>query len=297
MLIQTSLRPLATPTARSTGPLPYSDKASVGALTVNNVQGNMIIRDPEQLRYIEAQLQTLLRNLPPVVGHGSSNSLILTDALGETLTLPWSLVPTYDASEFVVLADTLRLTPILMVPMMVRSTYRATPTLQPERLLMSMILLRRWWSLTLDMTPVCPKCGKTLLETYEDQGWQVWHVGSPLTAMKFLLTHVTSRRCNTRFIPPCRDMIIEHFEKTDNWEDEGSEIAHFRHVRVAEVMMMVGSLSTVERSQGHNFIQNIPHTALALQYQGSSLLRLPKLRLPDGTLAQLLSLPPPPSRR
>lgn len=48
---------------------------------------------------IRTEIRAPLRDLPPGVGYGSANALILTDALGEILTLPWNLVATYDVSK------------------------------------------------------------------------------------------------------------------------------------------------------------------------------------------------------
>ena len=42
------------------------------------------------------QLQRPQLKLPPSVGYSNANALIITDALGETLTIPWSLVSSYE---------------------------------------------------------------------------------------------------------------------------------------------------------------------------------------------------------
>lgn len=43
-----------------------------------------------------SQLTHLQRNIPPVIGHTRANALRITDALGESLTIPWSMVPSYE---------------------------------------------------------------------------------------------------------------------------------------------------------------------------------------------------------
>ena len=44
-----------------------------------------------------------------------------------------------------------------------------------EALIMSMVVKREWVE---DLAKTCPKCGKTELGTYLDQGWRVWCVAS-----------------------------------------------------------------------------------------------------------------------
>lgn len=43
----------------------------------------------------------------------------------------------------------------------------------PEELVMSMLIEQVFKA---EFQKLCPKCGKTRLGTYEDQGWRVWYV-------------------------------------------------------------------------------------------------------------------------
>ncbi|KAF5338136.1 hypothetical protein D9611_014557 [Ephemerocybe angulata] len=73
-----------------------SSHNSFGSLAITAVQGNMIVDngDYDRLRHIIAG--EIRRSIPTAVRHSNANALVITDALGETLTLPWSLVPTYE---------------------------------------------------------------------------------------------------------------------------------------------------------------------------------------------------------
>ncbi|KAF6746336.1 hypothetical protein DFP72DRAFT_637025 [Ephemerocybe angulata] len=73
-----------------------SHNNSFGSLAITTVQGNMIIHqsDCDELR--RAIADEIRSSIPAMVRHSNENALVLTDALGETLTVPWSFVPTYE---------------------------------------------------------------------------------------------------------------------------------------------------------------------------------------------------------
>ncbi|RXW14621.1 hypothetical protein EST38_g11230, partial [Candolleomyces aberdarensis] len=70
--------------------LPNSSHFSVGSLTVNINNNNSA-----ESRGVERTVQVIQRKLPQAVGFSNANALIITDALGETFTLPWWIVATY----------------------------------------------------------------------------------------------------------------------------------------------------------------------------------------------------------
>ena len=65
-----------------------------------------------------------------------------------------------------------------------------------EELTMIMLIDRIWSD---GASELCPKCGKTSLGTYANQGWLIWFVHLLSLTLYYLLISTTSRRCNTRF--------------------------------------------------------------------------------------------------
>ncbi|KAJ3509163.1 hypothetical protein NMY22_g16387 [Coprinellus aureogranulatus] len=205
-----------------------SNNAHVSALTVNQVQGNMFFSDPaeSQVQRIEAKFQRILRSLPPVTGYSSANALVLTDALGETLTVPWSLVSTYDDLHGILVKH---FESKIGESWVVEGDYRIARADGPdggtvitrngwgevvhrdERLIMSMLLKKR---LDEELKKLCPKCGRTKLGTYEDGGWQV------------------CRRCNGRFLLPR----ASEDDKRLAWRADDKDIAYFRHVQAVKAL-------------------------------------------------------------
>ncbi|RXW14121.1 hypothetical protein EST38_g11730 [Candolleomyces aberdarensis] len=77
-----------------------SNNITIGQMTVNNVAGNQIVYNNNWAEHQEAAellrtLQRFQRRLPQAVGFSNANAVMITDALGETFTLPWSIVATY----------------------------------------------------------------------------------------------------------------------------------------------------------------------------------------------------------
>ncbi|KAJ2923139.1 hypothetical protein H1R20_g13955, partial [Candolleomyces eurysporus] len=80
--------------------LSHSNNAAIGSVTVTNVAGNQIVYN-NSAEYREAAellrtLRLMQRNQPQTVGFSNANAVIITDALGETFTLPWSIVTMYE---------------------------------------------------------------------------------------------------------------------------------------------------------------------------------------------------------
>jgi hypothetical protein len=57
---------------------------------------NVNFDDYAKARELISQLQRLGQSIPPAVGHSHANALIIVDALGETLTIPWAIVSAYE---------------------------------------------------------------------------------------------------------------------------------------------------------------------------------------------------------
>jgi hypothetical protein len=47
---------------------------------------------------IRAEIRAAMRALPNNMTFTDANALVITDALGETLHVPWSFVPSYDVT-------------------------------------------------------------------------------------------------------------------------------------------------------------------------------------------------------
>ncbi|KAF6753680.1 hypothetical protein DFP72DRAFT_1046471 [Ephemerocybe angulata] len=202
-----------------------SSNFSVNGSTFNAIQGDMIVHNNDNEEFLRRAVAELRRSLPPVVAYSSPNALIITDALGETLTVPWTLVPTLDA-----------LTGLLVDHFRGKIGERRVAArkycigwaegsgggreVEPDdweeiresnaRLIMSMLIEQE---LVKELRELCPKCGKTKLGTYFDDGWQV------------------CRRCNTRFMLPGEP--VRGRGDIDN--GDLVEEAAFRHVRKREV--------------------------------------------------------------
>ncbi|KAJ2921735.1 hypothetical protein H1R20_g15362, partial [Candolleomyces eurysporus] len=78
-----------------------SSNFSIGhGATFNNVAGNLVVYNNNSAESREAELlrmlQLLQRRLPRAMGFTNANGVFITDALGETFTLPWSIVATYE---------------------------------------------------------------------------------------------------------------------------------------------------------------------------------------------------------
>ncbi|KAF6752314.1 hypothetical protein DFP72DRAFT_459693 [Ephemerocybe angulata] len=73
-----------------------SSNNSFGSLAITTVQGNMIIHQSDYDELRRAIAAEMRRSIPAIVRHSNENALVLTDALGETLTIPWSFAPTYE---------------------------------------------------------------------------------------------------------------------------------------------------------------------------------------------------------
>ncbi|KAF6742940.1 hypothetical protein DFP72DRAFT_153840 [Ephemerocybe angulata] len=200
-----------------------SSNNSFGSLSITTVQGNMFMQNDDYLNEIRRAIAVeMRRNIPAMVRHSNENALVLTDALGETLTLPWSVVPTYEELRRL-LVNHFR--GRLGAQRVAEGRYcigRAEASddglvvnaeqwgrIREERgpLVMSMVIEQKYDK---ELKRMCPKCGRTELGTYVDQGWHV------------------CRRCNTRFILPGR---ITHKRARVAQVDDPVEVSQFRHLQ------------------------------------------------------------------
>ncbi|KAJ2924031.1 hypothetical protein H1R20_g13061, partial [Candolleomyces eurysporus] len=81
--------------------LSNSNNAAIDSITVNNVAGNQVNYYNNSAEYREAAellrtVQRIEKKLPQGVGFSNANAVTITDALGETFTLPWSIVTMYE---------------------------------------------------------------------------------------------------------------------------------------------------------------------------------------------------------
>ncbi|KAF6750940.1 hypothetical protein DFP72DRAFT_851192 [Ephemerocybe angulata] len=178
--------------ARQLHILSNSSNFSTGAWTVYDIGGDMIFQnsDTEELRRIVNEFQ---QALPAAVRHSDSNALIITDALGETLTVPWSFVPTYD---MLIISVKQELQHLLVNHfrgkigerrvtegrycvgrvagsddgIVVQASDWRRIRDEHQQLVMSMLIEQ---AVVEELRKMCPKCGRTELGTYVDQGWQV----------------------------------------------------------------------------------------------------------------------------
>ncbi|KAF6752320.1 hypothetical protein DFP72DRAFT_1047354 [Ephemerocybe angulata] len=200
-----------------------SSHNSFGSLAITTVQGNMIIHqsDYDELRRAVAEIR---RSIPAIVRHSNENALVLTDALGETLTVPWSFVPTYEELNRLLVnhfrgklgekrvAEGRYCIGRAEGPdngLVVKDKDWKSIRDQHEQLVMSMLIEQKWeWDS--GEIRMCPKCGRTELGTYVDQGWRV------------------CRRCRTRYILPTDLKLVDEVPaKVEDLE----EVLQFRHVR------------------------------------------------------------------
>ncbi|KAF6758059.1 hypothetical protein DFP72DRAFT_211995 [Ephemerocybe angulata] len=231
---------------RQYGPqiLSHSSNFSTGAWTVNNIGGDMVIHDVDYeriQRVIAVEIQRIQRGLPAVVGHSMSNAMIITDALGETLTLPRSIVPAYEDLQRLLVNHfkgklgeqrvskgryCIGRAEGIDDELVVKASDWETIKNEGRALVMSMVIEQVPAKRFREM---CPKCGKTELGTYVDGGWRV------------------CRRCYTRFILPGKPVIRR---KSDIAHEDREEVSGFRHVRKKEVKVVLqkvlGSPKVVE---------------------------------------------------
>ncbi|KAF6753683.1 hypothetical protein DFP72DRAFT_1069248 [Ephemerocybe angulata] len=205
---------------------------SISGSTFNAIQGDMVVHNTDYEEFLRRAVAELRRSLPAVVGYSSPNALVITDALGETLTLPWTLVPTLDALSGLLVKH---FRGKIGEKRVSAGKYclgwadgsnggRAVKTYELKdvresnaRLIMSIILEQ---ALAEELRNLCPKCGKTELGTYVDDGWHV------------------CRRCNTRFMlpgKPVRRIATEGDIEDDIEDGDIVEEAAFRHVRKRQV--------------------------------------------------------------
>ncbi|KAF6745850.1 hypothetical protein DFP72DRAFT_642201 [Ephemerocybe angulata] len=200
-----------------------SSNNSFGSLSITTVQGNMFMQNDDYVNEIRRVIAAeMRRSIPAMVRHSNENALVLTDALGETLTLPWSIVPTYEElrrllvnhfrgklGEQRVAAGRYCIGRVDESEDGLVVNAEHWENLRNERgeLVMSMVIEQKY---DRDLKRMCPKCGKTELGTYVDQGWHV------------------CRRCNTRFILPGR---ITHRRARAAQVDDPVEVSQFRHVQ------------------------------------------------------------------
>jgi hypothetical protein len=165
----------------------------------------------EVLRAELPRLCRLQRRIPATVGYTITNALVVTDALGESLTIPWSLVSSYDVSPtfylvYLVLTSMLPPSPYLPESQdlhkslikhfrgkvgeqrvldekyciarasdgtVIKAANWSDIVHAGEEVMMSMLVETPWVH---GISKTCPKCGRTRLGTYRDQGWIIWCV-------------------------------------------------------------------------------------------------------------------------
>ncbi|KAF5334792.1 hypothetical protein D9611_012940 [Ephemerocybe angulata] len=183
---------------------------SISGSTFNAIQGDMVVHNNDYEEFLRRAVVELRRSLPAVVGYSSPNALVITDALGETLTLPWSIVPTREALSALLVNHFQGKIGEKRVSEGKYCLGRAEGSgggreVVPDdwdeiresnaRLIMSMLIDQ---VLAEELRNSCPKCGKTELGTYVDDGWHV------------------CRRCNTRFMLPGKRVIHFRGEMIEN---------------------------------------------------------------------------------
>ncbi|KAJ2922236.1 hypothetical protein H1R20_g14869, partial [Candolleomyces eurysporus] len=164
---------------------------SVGNMTVN-INNSPVVSNNNSAEYWEAAellrtLQRLQRAMPQAVGFSGANAVTITDALGETFTLPWSIVATYEdlhdilgkhfrgkVGEERVVEKRYCIT--RLNGKLVDAWNWSDVMLLGEELVMSMLVKRKGDKDFTKIAKTCPKCGKTNLGTYLDQEWLVWCV-------------------------------------------------------------------------------------------------------------------------
>ncbi|RXW15000.1 hypothetical protein EST38_g10857 [Candolleomyces aberdarensis] len=174
-----------------------SSNFSVDGVTVNAIEGGMNIHanDLAELKSVVAeagkvmrQLQLIRNSLPETVGHSSANAMVITDALGRTVTFPWEIVSSYEDFHETMITyfrekvgerrikdrhySIVRLHNGTVVNVDNWDDIRESG----EQLVMSMLIDVVWVK---EAEEACPKCGGTKLGTYKDQGWLVWYVANP----------------------------------------------------------------------------------------------------------------------
>ncbi|KAF6752302.1 hypothetical protein DFP72DRAFT_459644 [Ephemerocybe angulata] len=204
-----------------------SSNNSFGSVAITTVQGNMIIHQNDYDELRRAIATEIRRSIAAIVRHSNENALVLTDALGETLTIPWSFVPTYKGLRRLLVThfkDKLGEKRVAEGRycigraegpddgLVVEAQHWDSIRDQHEQLVMSMLIEQE---LDVELDRMCPKCGRTELGTYVDQGWRV------------------CRRCGTRFMLPGLPKVAD--ETSARVEDPG-EVLQFRHVQKQAVM-------------------------------------------------------------
>ncbi|KAJ2912496.1 hypothetical protein MD484_g7914, partial [Candolleomyces efflorescens] len=137
------------------------------------------------IKGMASQLCRIERAIPTAINHTNANALIIRDALDEKLTVPWSVVRTYEALHRFLethFEDKIGEEYVRQRRYSIARTNGGTVVRAAEwegviekceELTMFMILgkmaLEEAWKL-------CPKCGKTKLGTYEVDGWNIWYV-------------------------------------------------------------------------------------------------------------------------
>ncbi|KAF6757930.1 hypothetical protein DFP72DRAFT_209137 [Ephemerocybe angulata] len=176
---------------RQYGPqiLSHSSNFSTGAWTVNNIGRDMVIHanvDYERIqRFFALEIQKIQRGPPAIVGYSMSNAMIITDALGETLTIPWSIVPVYEDLQHLLvnhfkgkLGEQRVLKRRYCIgraegiddELVVKPSDWETIKNEGLALVMSMVIEQ---VAAKQFREMCPKCGKTERGTYVDGGWRV----------------------------------------------------------------------------------------------------------------------------
>ncbi|KAF6752299.1 hypothetical protein DFP72DRAFT_905661 [Ephemerocybe angulata] len=168
-----------------------SSNNTFSSVAITTVQGNMIkhgIDYDELRRAIAAEIRS---SIPAMVRHSNKSALVLTDALGETLTIPWSFVPTYEELKRLLVNHFRGKLGEQRVQegrycigraegpddkLVVNAGDWVRIRDESEQLVMSMLIEQE---LDRELHRMCPKCGRTELGTYVDQGWHVWCVFSP----------------------------------------------------------------------------------------------------------------------
>jgi hypothetical protein len=152
-------------------------------------------------KVLRAEIQKLQHSLPPNVGYSSANAIIITDALGEVLILPWSIVSSFQVRISISTTYTFftektnkELQGILMKHFRgkvggqrvasghfcvlranggkpIKGEEWDNVTEAGERLIMCIVVEQVW---VREVAKLCPKCGRTRLGTYKERGWLIW---------------------------------------------------------------------------------------------------------------------------
>ncbi|TFK22702.1 hypothetical protein FA15DRAFT_671232 [Coprinopsis marcescibilis] len=190
---------------------------SIHGSTINAIGGDMIMNDSaelqHELRRLREEIRQLQRNCPASVGYSDANAVKITNALGETFSVPWELVRSQEDMHYIMMKHFAGKPGERRVAerrycisrqddgSLVRLDNWENNVKSGEKLVMSMLIEK---VLVPSIASNCPQCGRTALGTYTDGAWTVCRVCT--TRFTYSLAEA-----DTRAVPPQPDSGIRHF--------------------------------------------------------------------------------------